>query len=929
MRCFLFAAFCCLLTTQLCAQQFGGTPSSVKWRQIETDTARIIYPEGLDSQAVRVAGIVHHLAAKQPYALGSQMRRINIVLQNNTVIANGYVGLGPYRSEFYLTPERDNFDQGSIPWTDQLSLHEYRHVEQFNNFNNGLSRVARGVFGEEGYSVAISAAVPDWFFEGDAVYNETRLSRQGRGRLPLFLNAYPALWKADKKYSWMKLRNGSLKDYVPTHYNLGYLLVQYGREKYGSDVWANVTRDASAYKGLFYPFQRAVKKYTGLKYADFYNNAFQHFKEKLPPAPATEATAVVKQDGRVVNNDRFPFMIGQDSVLFLRTSYNKRPAFMLKDASGIHRLRVRDIALDDQYACRNGKVVYAAYESDPRWRWRDYSVIKIWDIKAKKERTLRHRTKYFVPDISPEGDRIVAVQQDPGGRSALHVLDAGDGKVLKEITSDEINVFSDPKFAGNDRVITAVRLRDGRMALAEADINAGSIVRLTSPSYHAIGNPWVTDTAVYYTASYEGSDQVYAYRFADRKIFRVLRSPLGSYQVNADKGKFVWSTFTADGYQLLQTDSSRLAWVEVSDRIFAEGKSQPADTLAGLLGQLPTRFFPDKKYRKSTRLFNFHSWRPYYEDPLLTYSLYGNNILNTTETEIYYQYNENDKTHAAGASFVYGAFFPYLSAGAQYTFDRSVRYSDTLSRNWDQVDLRVGLNVPLTWAKGKTVRQFNIGSNYFYRSDYNKGANKDRFDNFQFSYLHHFFSWGQQTEMARQHIFPRLGYNVNANYRHAITNYKSWQSLFGAAVYLPGAAYSHSLVFTGAFQESDTVNALFSSRFPYSRGYNAIYAARMWRASANYHFPLWYPDWGFANIAYIQRIRANAFYDLTRVYSRDKQFTVDQRSTGGEIYFDTKWWNQYSLTFGFRVSYLLDTDFYEPRKAVSYEFVLPVSIIPR
>jgi len=88
-------------------------------------------------------------------------------------------------------------------------------------------------------------------------------------------------------------------------------------------------------------------------------------------------------------------------------------------------------------------------------------------------------------------------------------------------------------------------------------------------------------------------------------------------------------------------------------------------------------------------------------------------------------------------------------------------------------------------------------------------------------------------------------------------------------------------------------------------------------------------DWGFANIAYIQRIRANAFYDLTRVYSRDKQFTVDQRSTGGEIYFDTKWWNQYSLTFGFRVSYLLDTDFYEPRKAVSYEFVLPVSIIPR
>ncbi|MEI9911446.1 MAG: hypothetical protein WDO71_18410 [Bacteroidota bacterium] len=105
--------------------------------------------------------------------------------------------------------------------------------------------------------------MPDWFYEGDAVYNETILSKQGRGRLPLFLNAFPSLWQADKKYSWMKLRNGSLKDYVPNHYYLGYLLVNYGREKYGLDFWSKVTKDAAAFKGLFYPFQNAVKKYAG------------------------------------------------------------------------------------------------------------------------------------------------------------------------------------------------------------------------------------------------------------------------------------------------------------------------------------------------------------------------------------------------------------------------------------------------------------------------------------------------------------------------------------------------------------------------------------------------------------------------------------------------------------------------------------------
>jgi hypothetical protein len=74
------------------------------------------------------------------------------------------------------------------------------------------------LFGENGQALANAAAVPDWFFEGDAVYNETLLSEQGRGRLPLFLNGYKALYLQQKHYSYMKLRNGSYKNYVPNHF---------------------------------------------------------------------------------------------------------------------------------------------------------------------------------------------------------------------------------------------------------------------------------------------------------------------------------------------------------------------------------------------------------------------------------------------------------------------------------------------------------------------------------------------------------------------------------------------------------------------------------------------------------------------------------------------------------------------------------------
>jgi hypothetical protein len=166
-------------------------------------------------------------------------------------------------------------------------------------------------------------------------------------------------------------------------------------------------------------------------------------------------------------------------------------------------------------------------------------------------------------------------------------------------------------------------------------------------------------------------------------------------------------------------------------------------------------------------------------------------------------------------------------------------------------------------------------------------------------------------------------------YRHAISKYDSHQFFTSGHIYLPGFISNHSIVLDGAFQERDTSRALFSNRFPYSRGYNEAYFSRMWKLGANYHFPLWVPDWGFGNILYIQRIRANAFYDFTRVYSNSKKLSADQRSAGGEIYFDTRWWNQYPLTFGFRISARLDADLVTRQKGTFYEFILPVSIIPR
>ena len=104
----------------------------------------------------------------------------------------------------------------------------------------------------------------------------------------------------------------------------------------------------------------------------------------------------------------------------------------------------------------------------------------------------------------------------------------------------------------------------------------------------------------------------------------------------------------------------------------------------------------------------------------------------------------------------------------------------------------------------------------------------------------------------------------------------------------------------------------------------------MYKLGVNYQLPVLYPDWGFGNILFFQRIRANGFYDYTDARARlnDVLTDINNRSTGLEIYFDIKVWNELPVSFGIRYSRLLDTDFRNPGAVNRWEFIVPVGLIP-
>ncbi len=935
MRVIISALFCLFMANGSYAQRFGGNPLSVKWQQVNNGAARVIFPRGLDSAAARVAAVAAVLGNATASTIGSRQHTIDILLHPNTVVSNGYVALGPFRSEFYLTPSQNSFELGSLRWQDMLAVHEYRHVQQYNNFNVGLSHAFRLVFGQEGQELANALAIPNWFWEGDAVFQETLVSRQGRGRLPFFFDDYRALWLAGKNYSYMKLRNGSLRDFTPDHYRLGYMLVAYGREKYGDEFWKKVTQDAAAFKGLFYPFQHAVKNYTGKPFNAFTKEAVEYFKMQQPPSKTNAAT-----HKHFVANQFFPTYTDSGNILYLKSSYKQLSVFVLASGGTETNIRVKDLSIDDQFSYGSGKIVYASYRPAVRWGWNDYNELQVLDIFTGHQKTITRHSKYFSPAISEDGKTIVAVQVPVNGQSQLHLLNAENGALIKALPNPENLFYTYPKFLDDKQLLATVRKPSGEMALARINISDGSTDWLSSDSYRVMGNPVLQHDTVYFTAADNGYDRVFALTLADKKMFR-LQLPakgIGAYQPSVNGNKIMITSFTADGYRLQEENKSGIAWTPVSN----EEWNQPIDSFkinlsrnnaAGVLGTVTVQPSAFKKYRQTTRIFNFHSLLPYITDPDYSVSWIGNNVLNTMQSELFAAYNRNEQYIQTGTRLTYGGLFPYLNVGANYIFNRRDFTAAQKTVYWNEGQVNAGLSVPLNLSKGRSLMHLTLGSDYVLKTVSYKGVYKDSLGSSHLGYINGYISFTHQVQQARQHIYPHFAQAIYLNYRNAVQQVTARQFLASGTFYFPGLAASHNIVFSLAFQNRDTLNQYrYSNSFPFSRGYEVPNLRNMYKWGANYHLPLAYPDFGIGNIVYFQRIRANVFYDYTVgkvAYTNGARLNTSFRSTGGEIFFDTKWWNELPLNFGFRYSHLLDRDLFGATGSERFEFVLPVNLFQR
>lgn len=927
----LFALLLLLSPAITSAQHFGGNPPSLKWRQINTDTVRVIFPAGLEPQGQRVSDIVHYLNRHTRTSIGNLQQKVNIVLQNQTLQSNGYVQLGPFRSEFYLTPPPSSLELGSLPWDEQLALHEYRHVLQNINFRQGISKVFSYLGGELGQAAITNIAVPNWFWEGDAVTMETALSPQGRGRLPAFFDGFRGLTLAGKKYSYMKIRNGSYRDYTPDHYELGYLMSTYGRNHYGQTFWRDVTTDAVRFRGLFYPFSQSLRRRTGHNITGFYQATMQEYQAwwkayaaRKEITPATQLSPAT----RVVTNYRYVYDAGPGQWVVLKSSYQRIAGFYLVDSTGREQLLTRPGSrFDDFFSYSNGRLLWTEARFDARWAWKDYSIIKLYDRANGHTYTITHRTKYFSPDITPDGRYIIAAFTSPELHYGLHWLNARTGSLIKALPNPENWYYTYPRFtARGNAVISPVRNNRGQMALVQQDLRSGETTLLTPFSYNVIGAPVVAGDTVYFTGSWKDVNNIYAVTLADKQLWQVTDRPNSVLHgaVNTQQRQMAFTEFTAGGYTLYEAPLQPAGWRPVDTAVNGHSAWLQPDFKEGgnILGTgtVPNNRYPVRPYSQAHGIFNLHSWVPTFDDPDYSLTLYGNNILNTTSTAIGYTYNRNEGFSRVGGSFLFGGWFPWLQAGVDYTFNRSVLTRSRGRLYWNELDWHGGVTLPLILSSGMYGRSLALGANYHYLKTYPDGF---KFLDEDIQYINSTLAFNNQRIKAPQNIFSHFGQYLYLQYTRSI-DVPAHQFYGRLDLYLPGLFPNHNLVLQGAYQKKDTMQRYsFTDNFVYARGYNEPFYGRIYKIGANYHFPIAYPDWGFAQLLYLMRLRGNVFYDYSKAYNWQTKTDTRYSSTGGELFFDTKIGNTIPFTFGMRYSHLLDPD---PAGAARnrIDFILPL-----
>lgn len=867
----------------------GQDAGSLKWRQIKDTNFVVVYPVGSDSAAQIIANALRWAYANVTSDMHHQPKMVKVLLHTEAANSNGMVTWAPKRMELFSTPPVDNYPQD---WYEQLAIHEYRHVIQIDKLNQGLTKLLYFIFGEQAVGGVLGVYIPLWFLEGDAVWAETNYSLTGRGRQVSFSDPLRVQVLQRIIYTYDKATMGSYRDFIPNHYIIGYQLVNESRRRSGNELWPNTLKFVGRNPYLIVPFNRSLKKQTGVRKVDFYNSIMlelrKDWKKNLSTSNSFGQKIIYKPKEKDYYSYRFPFQI-HDSVYFaLKTSLDNIPKFVAIDARKSKKeewvLLVPGYSEFYNISLKDSVICWDEIRFDPRWEHRRYHVIMTYDLRNSKCKQITNKTRYYQPELNKDAGLIACIEISPNNHYYLKVIDRKSEKIIRSFELPYMaSTFC---WAKSDSTIYYVAHGKQGHFFESINLNSGLRIPLSKPDYFTKSLEWVAGDTLFFIAEYNGAGNLYYKIIGNDKI---TQTTLADYSISDAEpsldGSIIYSLPFADGNKMMcySINEAKNKVVELktnyNDSLFKADVKTPNLQRDGM----PIQEFKSKRYSKFAHLLNIHSWGPVTAtgstiDINPGFSISSQNLSGTSTLSAGVNYSPVYKVFMPTFSYLYNGFYPAISL----TFNELI--VSTGGVNYQYKFYQPGLRLPLNFTKRKFIRTITPSVSARIQKTIAQGVT---------SFIYN----GQLTlgfavyqRMAHRDFKP--GFGIIGNLIE-ITSMGRGSELFASNLYffLPGLLKHHSFRLYGGIQRdfnfkySNVIN--FSNYILIPRGSNPDYANLMNAFSMEYSFPIEYPDVSIKGLLYIKRIRANLFYDYMHSELFEAIRSYNYASAGLDIIFDT------------------------------------------
>jgi len=876
---------CLLNVTQADAQYYdiGQAPASYKWEKAASGRFSIIYPDFARLLALKALRDYEIADTAVMSGLNPKIKPLPLILHPESAVSNAYTIWAPRRIEMLSTPPQDIYGQ---PWTEQLALHEYRHVVQLSALNEGITGFFGILFGQQAAVLATGLFVPPWFLEGDAVVTETALSHTGRGRVPGFSQDLRAQIKEKGIYSFPKATLGSYCDYVPDSYTTGYHIISTTWLDGGNKAWPEAMRWVARKPWSIAPFNAGLRKTTGMNKKGMYYKAFSILDSLWNDRSLYTVNAFGKTcSGHEFASYTHAHIISDSTAVALKTSLSRVPSIVLVQKNGHEKTLHIPGYIPDQCISSNGSsVVWAEYRPHIRWETVNYTNICILNLASGTLNRLPFKGRFYAPAISPDGKRIAAVTYTRNGDCQIAIIK--DSSIRYVPVPSQVMASGLSWNATGTLLATILTGEEGK-TLALIDVTTQSIRILWSAGYRELSYPQFSGNQIMFTLAAEGKNEIAGYNMDLNRVIQYTRSAYGASYASGKGNTFIYSNYTANGY--------RLATHILSDTVHqVRSKNEWPLATAISRGRKVIDFttqdakpfdYSIQPYKKAGHLINLHSWAPLYidignETVRPGVSLMSQNLLSTLFITAGYDYSLQEQSGTFRTGLTYKGWFPEVSLNLAdgIRAGNTIKTGQTAKRyTWHEQTADLSVQQNLNLSKGNYLRGISGSISYSYSVVKHDISTPDDFIEGEFSGFHYRLSCYTYRRQAYRDLAPRLGITASAEFKLSPFGRIDAGNIAALQLqgYLPGIGINHALSFSAGWQKAHEAKYRYGSLLAYSRGYTSeIHENDFVTLKSTYRLPIAYPDWHLAGLLYIKRLRAAGFFDITQT----------QSSTGNRFY---------------------------------------------